>query len=326
MKTKSCLLGVVLSALTFSAITGCESDEPVVPQAPDMFYPADSILLYDVFKAAYEVDDEFLNGTLLIDCVDKLTDAQPNPLFYISTTVSYDENHQLRVTRLQLVSSPMRRSTLEIPESIRNLEYLSDLTVSGDNWGSGPMPDYVAELKNLTSLKIIGTKYTALPDDIFNENMTRVDIEGADYLTSLPSSITRLNSMKDPSRLFRVVGNNSLGGMCPPITQASIQFQGNKFTSFDWSTVAKRYIAPDDGKVYYVGAWLEHNYINEPIPDYILNDTVAIWHFRQQLGAQQLNGFPQNLPSEDELMKMRKEYIQNHPEDVLFAAEARSRR
>lgn len=216
MKTKSCLLGVVLSALTFSAITGCESDEPVAPQGPGMFYPADSILLYDVFKAAYEVDDEFLNGTLLIDCVDKLTDAQPNPLYYINVTLSYDENRQLRVTGLQLVSNPLRRSTLEIPESIRNLQYLSALTVSGENWGSGPMPDYVAELKNLTSLKIIGTKYTALPDDIFNENMTRVDIEGADYLTSLPSSVTRLNSMKDPSRLFRVVGTTRLGECVRP--------------------------------------------------------------------------------------------------------------
>lgn len=322
MKKLNLIAGILFPVLAAFAITACSSDEPVIEdepaKGPDMFYPADSTFLYEILKEATGLEDGFLDGRLLINFVDTVNNMPHEPRFYMKVKGVKDENGQWRIWGLELYCYEYTYPIPVIPESIKNLDYLTDLFINGEGW-TGYMPDYIAEIKNLKNLNIRCTSFYTLPDDLFTEDMLTVSIIGNNNIVSLPSSVTRLTNKWEGNRAFIIAGNESLSGKVPPITKAAIGMWANAFTSFDYNGVRKRHLGPD-GKVYVTGAWLEGCHINELVPDSILSDTVALCDFRSQLGGYQEGGLPANLPSDEEIEKMRKEYIRNHPEDSLFAA------
>lgn len=327
MKKLNLIAGILFSILTAYAFTACSSDEPVVEdepaKGPDMFYPADSTFLYELVKEATGFDDGFLDGKLLINFADTVNSMPHEPRFYMKIQGVKDENGQWRIWGVELYCYKKTNPTPVIPESIKNLDYLTDLLIFGKGW-TGNMPDYIADIKNLKSLSICSTSYYSLPDDIFTEDMVMVDIDCNDNLVSLPSSVTRLTNKWEGDRVFFIFANESLSGKVPPITNAAIGMWKNGFTSFDYNGISKRHRGPD-GKVYLTGAFLEGCHINELVPDSILSDTVALCDFNTQLGGYQEGGRPANMPSYEEIIKMRKEYIRNHPEDSLFVADALDR-
>ena len=294
MKNRLFILLSFLLSLSLVSTFGCSSDEPLPePVGPGKsnygLNKKDSLFVVDMIEMMMAQDA--LPASMNWDPEDART--------WNKTDWTWDEaNREYRLERITIYPKSHGRCT--ISEKILDCEYLRSLILGG---GISEVPGFVSRL-HLTSLGILHTYISELPEDIFNERLTAVRVEGNELLTKLPSSVTELVSRSEHD-VFNF-GNNGFTGEIPPITKAYILLWHNKFTSIKLSNQSLRL-----NRMGAVNA--TYNHITGVVPDDVLADTVKLCRFHQQVSPQKEGYGFSNLPSDKEMGGIYQEWYKNHP-------------
>ncbi len=298
------LFGIVVSIM----LSGCDNNdkpEPVI-QTKRIHSLADSTACCAIFKKnAYYMSERFAKDTGF-----DLSDVSTWPVEW-----EWDETrNEFKVVTLILVAPALPYNPSSVPEAIINLDKLKNIQIRGGSY-FGYLPRMIS-LKNLEEIWINNTSIDRLPDDIFNENLNVVQIMGNKSLIQLPTSVLNLKSeapdgtMRHPTAFN--LSNNGFSGVAPAIVDAKIYMEDNNYTTIDWDGAGGRTVFRDGERNWY-GAILRWNYIHGKIPDEILSDTLRLVNLYSQTDDQYYGLGFSNMPSEEEISKMRKEYNQNHP-------------
>ena len=322
------LLMLVLAMPALWMTTGCDSSSPEPPEPPNepihrLFNEQDSTIMTRLIHQELGVPTDSMQGKTYIEIHLWLMEKQLQGE-YIGDIVPevtwtfHEDLLQFRVTGLMLSSYyDGDKPGALVPDYLGALDSLHNFDLQY-NFG-GELPEYFSEYPRLTEIVIYGTKLRSLPDGLFNKNTEWLYIVENDMLTRVPSSVSELDNYDKPTRRFQIWANRNMGGECPAITNALVNMSENNYTSMDWAGVARKYLG-SDGEVHNTGAYLKSNRLSAPIPEEILRDTVALCNFADlQFGYQQDGIRPSNMPSDEEIKRMKEEYIRNHPEDVIFA-------
>lgn len=321
------LLMLVLAMPALWMMAGCDSSspEPPTPEGPvhRLFNEHDSTIMTRLIHQELGVPTDSMQGKTYIEIhlwllEKQLQDEYIGDIVPEVTWTFHEDLQQFRVTGVRLLSYyEGDKPGVLVPDYLGGLDSLHYLELRY-NFG-GELPEYFSEYPRLTEIVISGTKLRRLPDGLFNKNTEWVYIVENDMLTRVPTSVSELDNYDKPERRFQIWANRNMGGKCPTITTASVNMHDNSCTSMDWAGVTRKYLG-SDGEVHYTGACLKSNRLSEPIPEDILCDTVTLCNFADlQFGYQQDGIRPSNMPSDEEIKRMKEEYIRNHPEDVIFA-------
>lgn len=316
------IASVLLAAIV--CITGCgSSNAPNSPVAHRMINENDSSAVL-----RFLIEDVGIDPDQLKDMdIDEMAEYVRNNTELFTRRFSFalgwsyfPELNQRRVTYIMLIASErLDQKNVVFPKALTDLEEVHTLDINGGGFNH-PLPEDVCKFKKLRKLCITYTDIPELPENLFNENMEYVAISGNSSLRRVPTSVLRLDSKTDPSRRFVIAANNSLSGKCPAIKNAWIWMNNNNFDEIDWESISEKYLGKD-GQVHATGPMLYGNRLYGEIPENILSDTVRLINYYDfQFSHWQSECIrPANMPSEQELEKMRREYINSHPDDIIFA-------
>lgn len=314
---------IVLTCLLSGSFAACNNDGADLPDYNDlMFNKQDREAYCEVLKAAY--------GPYLEDLLSSLNASLDDPKSYPGAVWTYVEGSlDKRIVGIELKNLfeetghiPSENWPIEtcghISPAIWDLEYLSILFISSEMF-HGNLPPCGDGGKHFKRLDLYSTNISSLPLDLFRlPKMTALWGTDNIALKYLPEGLGSLPYKHVDWYLLK----GGLTGNVPTNIDIPIDLSYNEYTSVDWEewkkidVISRLKLYPDTTvKFYYVTApLLKRNKISGIIPEEILTDTLKLIYTYDRIHPQ-LSGYGfANMPPTAEVFKMKKEYMENHPD------------
>lgn len=305
-----------VAIVTVMAFQSCGDDEPMIPNKPEepkeevyTYNVSDSIAFCHIFTTAYNG----YSGTIQI--INKMwLDSIPSWHPFVSW-VKDEEHKEYRISSLKINAWDTEKFYGVLSFHLVLLDSLKNLEVSGSSI-HGYFPSEIGSHYALENLSIVGTNMTYIPGRVLNAPSLKYLRITQNYNLELPD----FDFIQHGGQLYKtprryLLNDNGFKGMCKMRLEHYVNLDNNEITEVDWDYMEKvdfRQFLKENPRP---GPSLRNNPIQTTIPDYILKDTLAIIYVGDVFGESR-KGNIKNLPSLEEIYKMKVEWKRNHPEEA----------
>lgn len=312
-----------LLSLLFVMFQSCGGNDG--PEAPTEeirgYNPKDSIAFVEVMKAAYGEATDKVMAWYGMDLADMKTWGPENGRAYAPLHWNwYDNIKEYRIDDLVIRDFVFLEDEADdikgyLSKHVWDMDSLVYLWVRGRNI-YGDVPERHKACPSLVELHISHTNISSIPEDLLYMPLPGwAYVNHNEKLKSFPAHLLEnIPQIDDDGAITIYLDDNAFEGTAPMETNRSVTLQNNNFTQVDWERLKS---VDFKEKLMYsiplVPFCLE-NMISGEAPDWIFKDTLATIYTSYIVHDQKKGFGVSNLPSSEEVEKMKKEYAERHPE------------
>ncbi len=323
---------IVAGLVTINLQSCSDRDEPLPTEPYSLFNSNDSAAFCEILEMAY---GPHLNN--LCKVYKMRLDSVPSWPLTMVRWQWFDDIAQYRIVQLYLGINDLRQGLWHMEQiypigkepagfpdygrispriwdldSLRNMEFGYELL-------RGDFPAYSGGGKKIRGIAIGYTNITSIPLEMLTlPDLKVLEVNHNHKFSKMPDGWDLIPEDTKPQPTIYHFIDNALHGTCPADIARKMWFNDNEFNSVDWDQWEKINFLdkltnfPVESGV--IGPVLRNNNITGTIPDKILNDTLGLIYTYRFLSWQKPGYGLSNMPDEEEIRVMKKEYAANHPE------------